>query len=209
MRHSSENWARLESVIKWTNMTANSFAKHIGLRHSENLYQIKRGNNGISRDLADRVVEKFPEIDKLWLLTGEGVMFRPGDAESSIIPFFREDVESSITDIDRLHPSSEVLVPQLKGCDFAMSYNSTAMAPLTPAGAIVVLKLSTVDAIIPGCEYVVVCQKFVTLRIVRADVGEERVRLMAANNAEFDDMIINRNEIEKVYKVVGKIIVNK
>lgn len=209
MRHSKENWARLESIIKWSNMTTNSFAKHIGLRHSENLYQIKRGNNGISRDLADRVVEKFPEIDKLWLLTGDGMMFRPGDAESALIPFFREDVETSIVDIDNLHPTAEVLIPQLKGCDFAMIYNSQAMSPQIPAGAIVVLKKASLDTVIPGLEYVVVSEKFVTLRILRTDIGEERVRLMPANKTEFDDIVINRSEIEKVYRVVGKIIVNK
>jgi len=28
----------------------------------ENLYQIKRGNNGISLDEADRIVSKFPQV---------------------------------------------------------------------------------------------------------------------------------------------------
>ena len=44
-----------------------------------NLYQIKRGNNGVSLDVADRIVAKFPEVSKLWLLTGDGQMIN-GDA---------------------------------------------------------------------------------------------------------------------------------
>ncbi len=209
MRHSQEIWARIESVIKWANMTANSFSKRIGLRHSENLYQIKRGNNGISRDLADRIVSEFPEINKLWLLTGEGAMFRPGNAESSLIPYYREDVEASISYIEMLRPVGEVLVPQVKDCDYAMSYSSAAMTPLIPYGAIVLLKKWNIESIIPGCEYVLVCRNFVTLRIVRTDVGEGRLRLMAANSADYDDIIIDRSEVEKVFKVAGKIIVNK
>ena len=39
-----------------------------------NLYQIKRGNNGVSLDLANRIVAKFSEVSKLWLLTGDGPM---------------------------------------------------------------------------------------------------------------------------------------
>lgn len=209
MRHSQEIWARIESVIKWANMTTNSFSKRIGLRHSENLYQIKRGNNGISRDLADRIVSEFPEINKLWLLTGEGSMFRPGDADSKLIPFYREDVEASISYIDMLRPAGEVLIPQMKDCDYAMSYSSYAMAPQIPYGSIVLLKKWNLDMIIPGFEYVLICRNFVTLRIVRTDVGAERVRLMAANSADYDDIIIDRSEIEQIYRVAGKIIVNK
>ena len=71
-------WPRIEAVIGWAKMSTNGFARHIGLRRGENLYQIKRGNNGISLDVASRIVEKFPEVDKLWLLTGEGQMLVAG-----------------------------------------------------------------------------------------------------------------------------------
>ena len=64
MREKQNNWQRIEAVIKWANMSTNYFARHIGLARGENLYQIKRGNNGISRDVAQRIVAKFPQIDK-------------------------------------------------------------------------------------------------------------------------------------------------
>ena len=56
MREKQNNWQRIEAVIKWANMSTNYFARHIGLARGENLYQIKRGNNGISLDVADRIV---------------------------------------------------------------------------------------------------------------------------------------------------------
>lgn len=67
-------WDRVEAVIKMSKMSTNAFAKHIGLMRGENLYQIKRGNNGISVDVADRICENYPKVNKLWLLTGEGTM---------------------------------------------------------------------------------------------------------------------------------------
>lgn len=70
------NWQRIEMVIQQSKMTANAFARHIGLPRGENLYQIKKGNNGISLDVAKRIVSKFPQVDKLWLLTGDGQMLR-------------------------------------------------------------------------------------------------------------------------------------
>lgn len=72
-------WERIEAVVKMAHMTTNGFAHYIGLARGENLYQIKHGNNGVSFDVAERIVAKFPEVSKLWLLTGDGQMIN-GDA---------------------------------------------------------------------------------------------------------------------------------
>lgn len=73
----NENWKRISEVIQYSGKeTISAFAQEIGLIRSENLYQIKRGNNGISKDLAELVCAKFPEISKGWLMTGEGEMIK-------------------------------------------------------------------------------------------------------------------------------------
>lgn len=51
------------------------FCTQYRVETSENLYQIKKGNNGISRDLATLITTKYPSVSKAWLLTGEGEMF--------------------------------------------------------------------------------------------------------------------------------------
>ena len=35
------DWNRLKKVIDWSRLSVNAFAKHIGLKRAENLYQIK------------------------------------------------------------------------------------------------------------------------------------------------------------------------
>lgn len=54
------NWQRIEMVIQQSKMTANAFARHIGLPRGENLYQIKKGNNGISLDVATPHLPTLP-----------------------------------------------------------------------------------------------------------------------------------------------------
>lgn len=73
---SNPEWERLYAVILWAEMNPNSFAKQLGYPKAETLYRIKRGLNGISRNLADRIVLSFPNISKGWLLSGEGSMLR-------------------------------------------------------------------------------------------------------------------------------------
>lgn len=205
MRQKMDNWQRIDSVIRWANMTINYFALYIGLPWGENLYQIKKGNNGISRNLADKIVTKFPEVSLAWLLTGEGQMFVDEKLCGVQIPFYQADVESYITRIDELTSDREMVIPQLTGCDLAMLYNGKAMGYSIPSGSIVFLKKMTPEEIIPGLEYVIVCQKIITLRIVRTSERDSEWRLVAADRENFDDIFVKASDIEQVYQVVGKL----
>ena len=82
------------------------------------------------------------------------------------------------------------------------------MGEAVPQGTVVLLKAVGTDEIIPGDEYVIVCRKIVTLRIVRTADGEERFRLVAGDREHFDDILVGRDDIVSVYKVKGKLIVN-
>ena len=201
-------WQRLESVIRWANMTPNAFALHIGLSRGENLYQIKRGKNGISLKLAERIVRVYPEIDQLWLLTGEGEMLRSTEAATTAVPFYRVDLEQSLSRIETLTPESSLIVPPVGPCDCAMLYQGHAMEPLVPNGAILLLKKIEMQALIPGQLYAIVTKNFVTLRIVRLAEQEDAVRLVAADAKHYDEMTLSVQEIEAVYAVPGKLICN-
>lgn len=208
MEEKQQNWQRLEAVIRWANMSTNYFARHIGLARGENLYQIKRGNNGISLNLAERIVNTYPEISKLWLLTGEGEMFVSSASRAPQIPFYDTDVEHAIRQVDQLDTELRLAIPDIVSCDLAMRYMDHAMSPQTPAGCVVLLQKSDVNAIIPGKEYVIVGRKIVTLRIVRTAENAKQLRLVAADREQFDDMTVAKNEIEAVYAVRGKLIIN-
>lgn len=208
MREKQNNWQRIEAVIKWANMSTNYFARYIGLARGENLYQIKRGNNGISLDVADRIIFKFPQVDKLWLLTGEGQMFAQGKLRGAQIPFYDIDVEQGIAHLNHLDLQSILVVPPLGECDLAMCYSGRAMGETVPTGTVVLLKRVDRDAIIPGGEYVIVSRKIVTLRIVRASDEDGKVRLVAGDREHYDDIILNVSDIISAYNVKGKLIIN-
>lgn len=192
----------------WANMSTNYFARYIGLARGENLYQIKRGNNGISLDVADRIVAKFPQIDKLWLLTGEGQMFADEKIRGVQIPYYDVDVEQGIAHLDLLESHGSLVVPPVGACDLAMCYSGRAMGKIIPPGTVVLLKMADRDAIIPGGEYVVVSRKIVTLRIVRSAGKQGKVRLVAGDREHYDDIYLDISDIIAVYNVKGKLIIN-
>lgn len=209
MRENPDNWQRIESIIKWANMSTNYFARYIGLPRGENLYQIKRGNNGISRDVANRIVEKFPQISKLWVLTGEGQMFVSSELRGAQIPFYNIGVEQGVLLLDRLVPAWNLVIPGVASCDFAMRYDSREMGASLPAGTVVLLAKTEKERVIPGAEYVIVTRKIVTLRLAYPEAGNKTWRLVAGDELNFGDIVLKDSEVEAVYKVVGKLIINQ
>ena len=65
----------MDELLSELNMKAAHFADAIGVS-SQVIYDIldTKKKNGISRNLADKIVAVFPQINKYYLLTGEGLI---------------------------------------------------------------------------------------------------------------------------------------
>ena len=74
----------LEEVLSYTEMTVNSLASEIGLTRAQALYDIQNEKTkSITKSMADRINQKFPELSRVWLLTGEGSMIVGNNQESA------------------------------------------------------------------------------------------------------------------------------
>ncbi|MEF9949671.1 MAG: hypothetical protein RR752_00660, partial [Mucinivorans sp.] len=118
------SWQRLEQVVKWTGTSTNKFAMSIGLKRSENLYQIKRGAFGISKELSSLITKKYPQISRSWLITGEGQMLT-GAAAAGIdpetaVPFYNIDAtQVPSIDVQANPPRFFLSIPSVSKADFA------------------------------------------------------------------------------------------
>lgn len=218
------NWQRIEQIIKWAGVSSvNAFAREIGLNRGENLYQIKRGNNGISRDLAETVTTKYPAVSKAWLLTGEGEMLPAKSAKlRNEIPFFKLDAVDLLSmagekpaktrgrkpgEEDNSFPEPECFVsfPMIKGCDLAAFTLSDAMQPEIPNGATVFLKKVEAAEVVPGNTYLVISRGFKGIRTVRTG-GKDTFRLVPRDLDNFDEVNVPAADIERIYQVKGQLV---
>lgn len=82
-------------MIEHSGLSVNAFARAIGLSCGETLYQIRRGNNGISPNVAKRIHEKYPGFSLAWLMFGCGESLSEvsgsgsGSVSVSRIPVYR------------------------------------------------------------------------------------------------------------------------
>ncbi|MCC8035592.1 MAG: hypothetical protein LIO77_06650 [Rikenellaceae bacterium] len=198
--------------------SVSAFAREIGLNRGENLYQIKRGNNGISRELTETITAKYPAVSKAWLLTGEGEML-PGKAArvKYDIPFYKSDavefIEGAQVPVGELlaalpDPEYYISFPMMQGCHFAAFTFSDAMAPEIPGGSTLFFRHIEKEALTPGSMCLIISKKFSGIRTLRREPSSKNVRLVPKNIDNFDEITIGISEIEELFVVKG-VLINK
>lgn len=150
---------RINALLEYTKLNGKNFALRIGLGYPDSIYHIQRERNGISDKLADRIVMAFPEIDKGWLLTGEGDMFRSGDKQRATVlhplahpsgsnvqkqqvPLYDFEAVAGLVPIftNQNTPIDYISIPDLPKCDGAVYVRGDSMYPLLKSGDIVMYK---------------------------------------------------------------------
>lgn len=202
------NWQRIERVVKWAGLSVNSFALSIGLNRGENLYQIKKGNNGISRELAGMISAKYPQISRAWLLTGEGDMFTDEAIKRVSVPFYDVDAEKFIASPGKFTRRSYISLPMIEDVEFAAMYYGRAMGCAVPPGSVVLFSRASTDTLLPGGEYLVVTDNFVMLRRVRRKAGSSELRLIPVDGDNFDEIRIDSAQVRELY-LVRAVIINR
>lgn len=72
---------KIEKLLRHLKMNAKDFAASIGLKNPNRIYHVLNDRNGLSRELARVISEKYPQIDYDWLRSGEGEMLHTGAGE--------------------------------------------------------------------------------------------------------------------------------
>lgn len=205
------SWERLEKVIEWAGMSTHAFAMKIGMKRSENLYRIMRNKENVSIKLATLILEAYPQINKNWLVYGEGDMLvQESDIsdENAKIPFYASSINVSINDLRNQKPSFYMYIPQFKDADIAITMGDRAMEPFIPMGSTLVLKVQLSDILLYGQTYYVEMEDMSMVRIIRkSETSNDELLLESANNKKFDDITIKKDAIHNIYLVCG--VVNR
>lgn len=93
----------LEKLLSHTGLTINSLATEIGLGRAQALYDIQNEKTkNITPSMADRIIQRFSDIDRVWLLTGEGDMLGGHDPRTEPTEFSLDKLEKARALADEL-----------------------------------------------------------------------------------------------------------
>lgn len=62
---------KMDFILNDLNINASQLAKEMGYKRPERLYKVIRGENSISKKLAEEINERFPQYSVEWLLSGD------------------------------------------------------------------------------------------------------------------------------------------
>jgi hypothetical protein len=209
MTNKYNNWERLSKVIERFRLSINAFANQLGLGRSENLYHIRKGNYGISHDLANRIIKHDADIDRTWLLSGVGTMLRSDPKSNEALPFYRDRMEVVLLDLDNAQPYGYFDVPYVTGSDFIVrSFARPMVDTVTVATDLFLKRLSSTDEIVQGNEYVFKIDESILWRRVRCVKGSPtKWRLVARNREEYPDIVIDNSSIDIVWRVISRVAI--
>ena len=178
---------------------------------------------GLGRGKLESVLKAFPEINREWLLYGEGTMFRPShlhlvfDAENKNqtqkIPIYDLVATGGIVSVfqdQNAEPADYLSLPGLPPVDGAVYVRGDSMAPLIKSGDIIIYKRVTLseDSIMWGQIYLLSYtfdqDSYTSVKYLRRSERPGYIRL-ASENPNFDPQEIPSSSITAIALVKASI----
>ena len=107
MNNSSD---RVIELLKELNMTPNYFSRQCGYTQPTTIYNVCKGGLPSSKTI-NRICEKFEQVNKQWLLTGFGNMFKDSNTIEEVISIKDEDLTlTSLQVIKTLEPKFQSVI---------------------------------------------------------------------------------------------------
>lgn len=168
----------------------------------------------------NKFVEKFPEVDQVWLLTGKGEMFKKSSSSSSSssvvsagIPFYDIDVTGGITESFSDVPEVvqyRINYPPLNDCTAAFPVYGESMEPDFYSGEVVLVKeVTNINSMLWGEPYLVItnanCDNLRTIKNVYISDDRKNFILRASNPRFAGDTLVPCADVLKIFIVKGKV----
>lgn len=211
---------RLIQFISKMNISRAEFERRSGLANG----YVKKLKGNLGDNKLNDVLTAFPELNKIWLLTGEGEMLNNNKQDYTTQNMTNEAAENDISDYETwllpqtAHGGSltnipadgtflqncERIVSPIKGVDFAITIYGDSMSPEYPSGSRVLLKKINPDIFIDwGCVYVLDTSNGVILKEIRKCQKEGFITCHSINsNPKYADFDVPLKEIYGMYKVL-------
>lgn len=203
---------RIISFLKEKKLSQSAFEKSTGLSNG----YVNNISKGIGAEKLQRIIEVYPELSQVWLLTGEGEMFRTPTADTAantpqkalpLIPF--EAIAGYLsTDNEgvRLEDCERYVIPEFdrRGAEFIIRVSGSSMYPKYSNGDLLgCKKIENILFFQWGKIYVLDTSQGTLVKRVYEHENDDFVMLVSDNKAVYPPFAIPKSDIRSLSIVVG------
>lgn len=207
---------RIRQFISCIGLTVSEFEGKVGLSNGS----VSKMGDGSRRSTINKISNSFPELSKIWLLTGEGEMLNTEvptvekpkqeseENEGKLIPLLPLSAEGgSLDGFDNLGvslPDCEVIYSPIKDADMAITVSGKSMEPDYPEGCRVVVKRINHALFIEwGREYVLDTVNGIVLKTLEPSDDPNFIRCTSLNpdQRRYAPFEIPKESVRGVYRV--------
>jgi hypothetical protein len=142
---------RIIEFIQWRGLSRRAFSRMIGMPETF----ISSMKNGTSDENLNKIIEQFPELNKAWLLIGEGDMLKkpckpeaPYEIQTSnyrLVPLINIDSVGGLHSENITTPSEQYLIKMIpfteaRDGDVAIIQSGNSMYPTIPPGSALLIR---------------------------------------------------------------------
>lgn len=202
---------RLKEVRDYAKMGQTNFEKHTGI--SVGYFNKVKGS--IGSDTIMKIVDKFPELNIDWLITGKGSMLKSDQSKSpektpitgNTIKYY-PSVNGSMGGVEFLDNPEEfytdIVLPGFSECKFAVNAFGDSMYPVIKSGQIVIMMPWTERFIDWGHIYMVVTKSgYRAIKYLKPSSKEGCITCESENKENSPAFDVNMEDIHKLYLVKG------
>lgn len=203
---------RLIEYLAFKKIGRNKFEKMAGI----SMGYITNLKNSPKQDILEKILHAAPDLNRIWLLTGEGKMLagdneeypRMSDNYNEGKPFydvpFTMGYDLPFND-NASNPTCMIDFRPYNKCDFWCRATGNSMYPTISDGDIVAVKqvCDFSNAIISNDIYAIVLYN--ELRAIKRLVDKGDKFILVSDNKEYEDQVVNKSDVRFVYRVMGSL----
>ncbi|MCR5570102.1 MAG: hypothetical protein K6G31_12640 [Paludibacteraceae bacterium] len=201
---------RIKAFIDYKKLSVRKFEQALGMSNGTIHNAVVKGSS-ISSQWLTKMVQEFPELNPVWLVTGNGSMLNTEDTldqASTKAPYFDVDFSGGFNEFynDQTQtPAEYVECKSLKGVEYWCNLKGHSMEPTIADGERIALQELPTSGALPtfGGIYAIVTSS--GLRTVKR-IEKSRKKgflLLKADNKEFDSQEVEISTITHLFKVVA------
>ena len=203
---------RIISFLKEKKLSQSAFEKSTGLSNG----YVNNISKGIGAEKLQRIIEVYPELSQVWLLTGEGEMFRTPTADTAanapqkalpLIPFEAIAGYLSIDNVGvRFEDCEQYVIPEFeqRGAEFIIRVSGSSMYPKYSNGDLLgCKKIENILFFQWGKIYVLDTSQGTLVKRVYQHENDDFVKLVSDNKDVYPPFAIPKSDIRSLRIVVG------